>query len=201
MGGCRKDEVSCAMEDRAHLNSEKEKVNPSGSEGVEVSQAKRRRTRRSKLQALQEEIEKLTEEKELYRDRWLRTAAELDNYRKIVQREFEKRLQNAQEELITELLPVLDDFERSLEIGKRTRSLKKFYQGIDLIYRKFKKVLEGYGLRPIESVGKPFDVNLHEALMTAESEDYPPNTVIEEHQKGYMLHDRVIRHAKVVVSK
>jgi len=99
---------------------------------------------------------------------------------------------------------VLDDLERFVsagEDGKNITDVKAFYDGILLIYQKLKKILERWGLEAIEAVGKEFDVELHEALMTVESEEHPANTIVQELQRGYKLNDKVIRHAKVAVAK
>jgi molecular chaperone GrpE len=111
------------------------------------------------------------------------------------------------EELITKLLPVLDDFERSLKMSKeRGNPIENgndesgFIRGVELIYTKFKKLLETHGVKEMNVVGQPFDPNLHDALLQMPKEDVPPHTVIEQVDKGYMLHDKVIRHARVIVS-
>ncbi len=159
------------------------------------------RRRRSKTKELEERIAQLEQERDLLKDRLLRLAAEFENYKKITSREIDSRIKNANEELILNLLPILDDLERSLEAGKKNHKFKSFYEGVELIYNNFKKLLERFGVEPVDSVGQPFDVDLHEALMMVEDEKAPPNTVVQEHQKAYRLNGKVIRHAKVVVSK
>jgi molecular chaperone GrpE len=102
--------------------------------------------------------------------------------------------------LILSLLPILNDFVRSLRLGKDQTDYDAFYKGIEMIYGKLAKVLESQGLVPFESVGKPFDVDFHDALLQVPRDDVPPHTVIEEVERGYLLNGRVLRHAKVVVS-
>ena len=98
-------------------------------------------------------------------------------------------------------MPIIDDFERSLGAKSTKRSLKSFREGVELIYKKFVQTLEKFGLEPIESVGQPFDPELHEALMQTEAKGKDSNIVVEEIQKGYKLNGSVLRHAKVIVSK
>ncbi|RKY87961.1 nucleotide exchange factor GrpE [candidate division KSB1 bacterium] len=186
--------------------SQLEEVQTSQAEKKKETSQKRQKTSRSrpKIADLKKEIEKLRSEKEAVEGRLLRLAAEFDNYRKIAAREVEERTRLANENLIVDLLPVLDDLERFVsagEDGKNITNVKAFYDGILLIYQKLKKILERWGLEAIEAVGKEFDVELHEALMTVESEEHPANTIVQELQRGYKLNDKVIRHAKVAVAK
>jgi len=95
---------------------------------------------------------------------------------------------------------VLDDFERSLKHSKEIKDNDAHIRGVELIYQKLVKVLEGRGVKSFETVGKEFNVDYHDALLQVVREDVPPHTVVEEVEKGYMLNDRVIRHAKVIVS-
>jgi molecular chaperone GrpE len=134
------------------------------------------------------------------RDQLLRKAAEFENYKRRTESEISTLFKYQNEGLITDLLPVLDDFDRVLK-SDDNQDLVTFKKGVELIYDKFNKVLERQGLKEIDSKGKPFDVNLHDALMQAENEKASPNTVMETVEKGYYLKDKVIRHAKVIVSK
>jgi molecular chaperone GrpE len=149
---------------------------------------------RKKLRAAQEEIESL-------KDRLLRTAAELDNYRKRTEREFAQVIQTANEAVIKDILFIIDDLERSLKSDPKGGKAKEFHRGIELIYQKLLSILSGYGLEPMNSMGKDFNVDQHDALLQVEKEDTPAGIVVEEHEKGYLLNGKVIRHAKVVVSK
>ncbi len=136
----------------------------------------------------------------ILRDQLLRKAAEFENYKRRTESEISTLFKYQNEGLITDLLPVLDDFDRVLK-SDNNQDLVTFKKGVELIYDKFNKVLERQGLKEIDSKGKPFDVNLHDALMQAENEKAAPNTVMETVEKGYFLKDKVIRHAKVIVSK
>lgn len=137
---------------------------------------------------------------EQYKDLLLRKAAEFENYKKRVENESATIVKFATEELIVELLPILDDLERSLKLSKDRKEFEPFYKGVELIYQKMVKVLSDQGVKPMETVGKEFNVDYHDALMQIPREDVPPHTILEEVEKGYTLHDKVIRHAKVIVS-
>ncbi|MBL7996737.1 nucleotide exchange factor GrpE [bacterium] len=144
-------------------------------------------------------------EADALKDQLLRTLAEFDNYKKRSQRDMSQFMQTANEKLILELLPVIDDMERAIKVSKEITSddakVQQFAQGVEFIYKKIMKTLEAKGLKAIESIGMPLDVNLHDALIQIDAPDTEPHTVIDEHEKGYYLYDKVIRHAKVIVSK
>jgi molecular chaperone GrpE len=152
-------------------------------------------TEASKLQ-----IEELQKQVDQYKDMLLRKAAEFDNFKRRIESEATNIVRFATESLIDDLLPVLDDFERSLKHSKESKESDALIKGVELIYLKFVKVLEGRGVKTFETVGKEFSVDYHDALMQIPRKDLPPHIVIEEIEKGYMLNDKVIRHAKVVVS-
>lgn len=149
------------------------------------------------LSAKLAEVEKQLEQ---YKDLLLRKAAEFENYKKRVEHESASIVKFATEELILEFLPIVDDLERSLKLSKDRKDFESFYKGVELIYQKMLKVLADQGIKSMETVGKEFNVNYHDALMQIPREDVPPHTILEEVEKGYTLHDKVIRHAKVIVS-
>ena len=126
-----------------------------------------------------------------------RLQAEFENYKKRIEKEKQEFTRYANQELIKKILPVLDDFELAL---KNCKAKDDFYKGIQIIYSHLIDALQSQGLKPIEAQGKKFDPYYHEALLAEES-DKEENTVLEEMQKGYMLHDKVIRHSKVKVAK
>jgi molecular chaperone GrpE len=134
------------------------------------------------------------------RDKLLRKAAEFENYKRRNETELASFFKFANENLITELLPVMDDFERVLKSWNEKHDVETFKKGGELIYHKFKKVLDKQGVKEIDSTGKPFDVNLHDALLQTPTDEAEPNTVLETVEKGYYLKDKVVRHAKVIVS-
>ena len=133
------------------------------------------------------------------KDRFLRKAAEFENYKRRTENDQLNLFKYAAESFIIKLLSIIDDFERSLEhIDSADDALK---EGIKLVYDKLMKILDDQGVKKIDSVGKPFDVHYHEALMQKKDDKAEPHTVLEELEKGYLYKDRVIRHAKVVVSE
>ncbi len=137
------------------------------------------------------------------KDQLLRKAAEFENYKKRVENDYATTVKFANEDLIIALLPVVDDFYRSLSATKDTSAEPQsveFARGVELIYNKLLKILEAQGVKQFDAEGKPFDPHYHDALLQVPRADVPAHTVIEEVEKGYMLHDKVIRHAKVIVS-
>lgn len=149
---------------------------------------------------LSSKIAEVEQQLEQYKDLLLRKAAEFENYKKRVENESATIVKFATEELIMELLPIVDDLERSLKLSKNQQDFESFYKGVELIYQKMMKVLTEQGIKSMETIGKEFNVDYHDALMQVPREDVPPYTILEEVEKGYTLHDKVIRHAKVIVS-
>ena len=136
------------------------------------------------------------------RDKYLRLAAEFDNYRKRTLKEKAELIKNGGEKTLTAILPVLDDFERALKNMEATEATQAMKEGVELIFTKFNKVLAQEGLQKIETEGKDFDVDYHEAiaLIPAPSEDLK-GKILDCVQTGYTLNDKVIRHAKVAVAQ
>jgi molecular chaperone GrpE len=132
-------------------------------------------------------------------DRYLRLAAEFDNYRKRTAREFGELITMANSRLLKELIEIKDNFERALE-GEVQGDLEAYRKGVELIYNQLTELLQKENVEPIEAVGKPFDPNYHEAIMQQESDEYDEGIVAGEMQKGYRLGDRVLRHTRVIVS-
>ena len=129
-----------------------------------------------------------------------RTQANFENYRKQTEKRVDEIREMASRDIILQLLPVLDNFNLALKnTGTGDGGCKNFVQGVELIYAQLSGLLEDNGIKEIETDGKEFDPYLHEALMKVDSE-FPENTVVEEIQKGYLLNDKVIRHAKVKIS-
>ncbi|MDD2751992.1 MAG: nucleotide exchange factor GrpE [Candidatus Omnitrophica bacterium] len=148
--------------------------------------------------ALKAEAEKARE----YSDRLLRLQADMDNMRKRLDKEKQDFLKFANEGIIVELLNILDDLERTVGLAQaKHEDLNAFLKGVEMILAHFYDLLKEYGVKPIPAEGKIFDPNVHEALMQEENKEVPEHTILEEMQKGYFLNDRVIRTAKVKVSK
>ena len=142
------------------------------------------------------------EEAEMYKDRWMRLAAEFENYKKRRAREFEILIESASEDVIRDLLPILDGVGRALAHSENGDTESEgFQEGIKMIMEQFPRVLYNRNLKEIETVGKPFDPNVHEALMQMPSEVHGAGIVSDEIEKGYSLDDKVLRPAKVVVSQ
>lgn len=137
-----------------------------------------------------------------YEDKILRLHADFDNLRKRVEREKLEFIKFANEGVLLELLNILDDLERTIDLAEsKHQDLPVFLKGVEMILAHLYDLLKMNGIKPIEAQGKVFDPHMHEALMQAENDDLPEHTVVEELQKGYFLNDRVIRTSKVKVSK
>ncbi len=149
---------------------------------------------------IQRELEEARSAAQAFRDQFLRKAAEFENYKRRSEAEFANLVRNANEGLIQALLPIVEDLTRSLKTGSGDTDAAAFYRGGELIFQKLMKVLEAQGVTAFESTGKPFDVDFHDALLQVARDDVPPGTVVEEIARGYKLNDRVLRHAKVIVS-
>ncbi len=134
-------------------------------------------------------------------DKWLRASAELENYKRRVEREKSEFFKYAQESLIKALLPIVDDLERAIEHAKDEESLKALVEGVEMVLKNFHDCLAKFRVTPIKAIGERFDPNLHEAVMVKEDSEKSKNTIVSELQRGYMLDDRVIRPAMVVVSE
>ena len=151
---------------------------------------------------LAKELEDAQSAIEEQKDKYLRLSAEFDNYRKRTLKEKAELIKNGAEKTLTAILPILDDFERALKNLEATEETKAMKEGVELIFTKFQKVLQQEGLQTIETEGKDFDVDFCEAiaLVPAPSEDLK-GKILDCVQTGYMLNDKVIRHAKVVVAQ
>lgn len=135
-------------------------------------------------------------------DKLLRVQADFENTRKRLEKEKQDFVRFANEGLIVELLNILDDLERAVDLAEtKHQDLPAFLKGVEMILAHLYDMLKEHGVKRIEAEGKPFDPHLHEALMQTEDKEKHENTVLEELQKGYFLNDRVIRTAKVKVSK
>ncbi|MBU1053147.1 MAG: nucleotide exchange factor GrpE [Proteobacteria bacterium] len=135
-------------------------------------------------------------------ERFLRVSADFENYKKRSSREMSEFRKYANESILSELLCVVDNLERAISSTPTDEKVNScIVDGINMTLNEFKKVFENYGVKPIESLCKPFDPNFHQAMMQEESQEHPDNTVISEFQKGYTIHDRLLRPSMVVVSK
>lgn len=149
---------------------------------------------------IEEQLEAAKKEVEQYKDKYLRAVAEFDNYRKRTLKEKAELLLNGSEKAVCAFLPILDDFERA--IADKTEDVNAIKEGMQIIFNKFNKTLESLGVKKIETEGKDFDVDFHEAVaMVPGMGDDKKGKVIDCVQTGYQLNDKVIRHAKVAVGQ
>ncbi len=193
-------ELEAQAEAEAALNAPAE----DGAEEHDAEKPKgffRRRVQNQEAKKLKAENEKLAVEAELYRERYLRVAAEMENFRKRTDRDFYSRVQAETGRILLAFLPLLDDLERCVNTKDDGRDYEALLHGVRLIQQNFGKILGDHGVAPMAAADKEFDPNLHEALTEMASEGKAAGLVLEEHVKGYMLRDKVLRPAKVIVSK
>ncbi len=155
----------------------------------------------SPIAELELRLEEAIRERDAAKDQALRTLADFQNFKK---RQSQDRIQaraDGIEEFLLHLMPVLDNFERAIAAVEQASDVKAVVGGISLIQRQFEAAMDQVGIKPIEAVGKQFDPNTHEALLVTETEDYPPEQVLEELSRGYTLNGKVIRPSRVRVAK
>jgi molecular chaperone GrpE len=149
----------------------------------------------------EEKIAELEAQVKEWHDKFLRKAAEFENFKRRTENDQFNLINYAAESFITKLLPVIDDFERSLQHIDNDSSVDAVKEGIKLVYEKLLKVLDEQGVKKMKVKGEPFNVDYHDALMQRKDDSVPPHTILEEIEKGYLYRDKVIRHAKVIVSE
>jgi molecular chaperone GrpE len=150
--------------------------------------------------SLEEQLAEAEAKAAEYLEGWQRARAEFSNARKRLDRERAEARHSATVQMTSKLLPVLDDFELALENVPDEIAKHDWFEGVALIHRKLRSILEGAGIERIEAVGEPFDPNYHEAVLQEQSDEYESGIVIRELQPGYRLEDRIIRPAMVVVA-
>ena len=155
----------------------------------------------TELENLRRELEAKELEAKQHYERFLRQAAELDNFKKRAAKEKEESLRYGNENLIRELLPILDNLERALAYAEGRGDGRPLLEGVEMTLRNFRDVLGKHGVRQITAKGELFDPQKHEAIAQVETEELPPNRVVEEHHKGYFLLDRLLRPALVSTAK
>ena len=149
-----------------------------------------------------EEVLKLQQEKNEFQEKFIRLYSEFENYRKRTAKEKLDTINNASKDLIADLLPVLDDFERAIRNNKDSDDSNAIKEGFNLIYNKFLQSMQSKGLKPMDSTNTPFDVDLHEAITNIPTtDDDMKGKVVDVVEKGYYLNDKVLRFAKVVVGQ
>jgi molecular chaperone GrpE len=167
---------------------------PSGPESAGLDQA-------VELASLREQLEAKKKEAGENYDRYLRQVAELENFKKRANREKDEAIRFANEALVKDLLPVVDNLERAVAHAKDGGNGRPLVEGVEMVLRGFFDILAKHGVITISAVGQPFDPVKHEAMAQVESATYDPNTVVEEYHKGYILRDRLLRPALVSVAK
>jgi molecular chaperone GrpE len=190
-----KDQANGASTDKEHLQPEEEKLfdfdksNPDSEDSVGQEQ----QVPKEKIAEFEASIQEL-------KDKHLRLLAEFDNYKKRTMRERLDLLNGASRDVIVNLLPVLDDFDRAKKSADDPNTEEKFSEGVSLVYNRLYTILQGMGLKAMVSNGEPFDAELHEAITEIPAPDEKlKGKIIDTLEKGYLLNDKIIRHAKVVV--
>ena len=161
---------------------------------------KKGRSLEERIEELEKELEEKKKEADANYDRFLRLYAEFENYKKRIEREKEELVKFANEELIKELLPVIDNLERALDQSE-TSDQEALRKGVELTLQQLLSALKKFGLQQVESKGKAFDPNRHEAVAVEETEEHEEGIVVQEHRKAYFFKDRLIRPALVTVSR
>ncbi len=182
-----------SKQDQENLNGEVAVESPEEGKAFDPETATKEDWRKV-LAEKDEEIAKI-------KDRMLRVAADVENTRKRLERESSEGICYANEKLIRELLPILDNLERAIEHGEKDADFDSLLEGVRMTYKGFVDTLGKLGCTQVEALGKDFDPNYHEAMMQQESSEHEDNKVLQEFRKGYVLNDRLIRPSMVVVSK
>ncbi len=141
------------------------------------------------------------EELQIYQDKYMRLAAEFENYKRRAQRDQSDSIRYANESLLKNLLATIDNLERAIQSGKDAGTTGPLLEGVELTHKHILETVGKLGVRQVSSTGGVFDPNIHQAVAQVESDTAEPNTVVEEFQKGYFLHDRILRPAMVTVAK
>ena len=177
-----------------------DKAQSSAEEAASDADATVAETTESASSASEQQALSLEEEVKAVQDRYLRLAAEFENYKKRAQKDQAEYAKYANERLLRELLPVLDNLQRALRHAQQSGGTNGLIEGVELTCKQYLEVLSRFGVRPIPSVGQPFDPAVHQAVATVDPQGRAPNTIVEEYEKGYYLHDRVLRPAIVTVA-
>ncbi len=152
------------------------------------------------VEEIKAQLEEKSKQCEEYFDKLQRTAAEFDNFKKRTAKEKEALYSDAASDVVSALLPVVDNLERAIEAANNEVNVNSLKEGVELVYRQFKDVLQKLNVDVIEAVGNEFDPNLHNAVSHVDDEQYGNNVVVEEFQKGYIYKDKVIRYSMVKVA-
>ena len=179
-----------------------EQQNANTIEGLDTQPPRECSTEQDKnpVEELQEAFAAKTEEVKNLHDKYLRLAAEFDNYKRLTQRDQRDILRFGNEQLLKELLPVVDNLERAIKASRNGGNNEGLVQGVDLTLKQLTGALTKFHVTPVETAGQPFDPARHQAVTSVASEQVPERHVVDEFQRGYLLHDRILRAAMVSVS-
>jgi molecular chaperone GrpE len=187
-----------------HKGSEKveqESLLETFGEELQLHMEEDKREKFKEIEELKRKLEEKENEVKEHYDRLLRMAADFDNYKKRAAREKEEWTKFANEDLIKGILPFIDNLERAVNHSEKTKDFQSLVEGIKLTVQQLLNTLNKFGVSPIESLGKPFNPAVHQAMLLVETDQHEPNQVVEEFQKGYLLNERLLRPATVSVSK
>ncbi len=174
---------------------------PEPDRGGPVDQPEEKSQPVDEVERLRGELESKTDEVQKVNDKYLRVAAEFENYKRRAQRDQNDTVRFANQKLVQDLLPTLDSLERAIQCGQEPSGSDGLLQGVELTLKQLLDTLTKMGVNQISSVGEPFDPSKHQAVGQVESGTVPPNSVVDELQKGYFLHDRILRPAMVLVAQ
>lgn len=196
----KENEVKTPGEIRIEVKGEeagKEKSHPDNQKAKEPAEERKEPT---PLEKLQQQLDAKTREAAENRDKWLRLRAEFENFKKRMQKEKADLMKFSNENLLKSILPILDNLERAIDHGKEAKENTSLLEGVKITLKQFLNTLERFGVKPLSAMGEVFDPEKHEAVSQQES-DQEPSRVISEVEKGYVFHDRLLRPARVIVSK
>src|SRR6056297_1123599 len=200
-----KDMADANLNNSKQNNTQTEDENSAGGAAQgDATASKENLSEDTTIEQLKSELDQVRQAAADEHDRLLRLSAEFENYKKRADRQVEEFKKYATESLLKELLTVVDNLERAIcstDVDKGVASEACVIEGVEMTLSEILKILKKFNVTPIEAKGKPFDPVYHEAMMQEETDEYPENTVINELQKGYLIHDRLLRPAMVVVSK
>lgn len=207
----KRDEENIKEQEGEELNREKEdaksveqddiKKENASNDKLQDGDVKNNEESESEQKEEKSEIEVLNEKLKEADDRYKRLLAEFDNFRKRSEKESAQMIDIGASVILNKILPVVDNFERAIAAVPEDLKENSFVDGIDKIYKQILKIFEEIGVKPISAVGKPFDPNFHNAVLTDENAEGEVDTVVEELQKGYMYKDQILRHSMVKVKK
>ena len=175
------------MSDEKVVPSNKSSQSPDGGEQVPLT--------------VEEQLQAAFAERDQFKEKWTRALADHENYRRRLQREMEEDRKYAAIPVLKVLLPIFDGLDRAVVAASQTKNAEELIAGVQLTIKQLEAALNGFGAKNIAAEGQPFDPNLHEAISQVPSAKYPPMTVVQDVERGYTLHDRVVRPSKVIVAK